>query len=306
MDVPNLGAVDSSLAAAGRPRSILIIFNKTAGWRRQRRVQAVVDALHRRGCGVVIKRTKGPGHAVELARDAGQVDVVAVAGGDGTINEAVNGLAAAGPALGLIPCGTANVFALELGYPFRPDDIARVLAEGPAARIWLGEAQGRRFVQMAGVGFDAHVVRGVRPATKRLLGRGAFVLETLRQALRYGYPAFRVRVDGIEHAARSVIVSKGRLYAGPYLVAPEAAPTSDRLVVSLFDKWGWWAIIRYGLALLAGRMPGDPGIRRLPAERVVIEAPAGEPVQADGDLLGETPIEVSLAAIQVRVIVPGR
>src|SRR5215471_9846969 len=146
--------------AERRPRRLLVIFNPTAGRRKRRRLRRWLTALAALGAPVTLSETDRPQHAEALARaaDPALFDAVAVAGGDGTINEAVNGLALSPLPLAIFPLGTANVLAAEIGLPSGITPLARLAAFAPASPVWPGEAvaeaasAGRRFLVMAGVG----------------------------------------------------------------------------------------------------------------------------------------------------------
>ena len=157
-------------------------------------------------------------------RTAGRPMVVA-AGGDGTIAEVANGLLGSETALGIIPLGTANVLAKEYKLPTTARGIANALAYKRTQPLWPGvvRLRGREqvFVQMVGLGFDGAVVHGLQPLLKRAIGRGAYVWQSLWESVAYPFPCVRLSVDGHDYEAASVVVSKGRLYGGPYLLAPE-------------------------------------------------------------------------------------
>lgn len=196
---------------------MVIVFNPVAGRRRAHLLWRVLDVLAANGVRLDLVETHRPGHAEALAKDAvlrGEGMVVA-AGGDGTIAEVANGLMGSSANLGVIPLGTANVLAHELGLPFSPRAVAAALAFGRTCRLWPGLAGGadgtRLFVQMLGVGFDAHVVRNLPFSLKRQFGKGAHVLQSMRELTRYRFPVIRLRIDDQETEAASVIISKGRL-----------------------------------------------------------------------------------------------
>ena len=144
---------------------MMIVFNPVAGRRRAQLLWRVLDVLVANGIRIDLAETAGPGHAETLARSAAQAGktLVVAAGGDGTIAEVANGLMGSATRLGVIPLGTANVLANELGLPFAPGAVAHALAFGRTRPLWPGLASGpggsRLFVQMLGVGFDAHVVQ---------------------------------------------------------------------------------------------------------------------------------------------------
>lgn len=294
-----------------QPRRLVIIFNPTAGRRGRRRFEATLAALRNFGCDVELRETDGPGHAEKLARTATPEagDVLVAAGGDGTINEVVNGLVGRdGPAgalpLGIIPLGTANVLAAEIGLGGEPGRVARTLAEGSIRPVSVGRAGDRVFTMMAGAGFDAHVVAGVSAALKRRIGKGAYVWESARQLWRFGFPDYRVTLDGVERHAASVIVAKGRYYGGRFVCAPEARLQDPGFQVCLFEGRGAWNAVRYALALGFGRLAKLPDVAVVPAREVRIDGPRGDPVQGDGDVLGHLPITIRVLPDVLRLAMP--
>ena len=300
-------------------RAVLLILNPTAGRRRRGLVDGVVRRVRALGWTVDLVETAAAGDARRIAEtcDPNRYAVIAVAGGDGTINEVVNGLArraAEGPALGIVPLGTANVLAHELGLGFSAAAVAQTLTAGREILMQPGEASGqgrtRQFSLMAGAGFDAKVVAGVSAPLKRRLGRAADVWRSLVEARRYRPVRYAVEIDGVNHQAASVIVTHGRHYAGPYVVAPDAALGRPLLHVCLFERWGRAQTLRFGLALLLGRLPRTAGYRVIAGHdiRISVLSDAGEhgrqPVQIDGDDALTLPVSIALAAGAVRLLRP--
>ena len=287
-------------------RHLLVVFNPAAGARRRQRLMQVIKALEREPVRLTIRETTGPGDATRYAAEADprEVDVVVAAGGDGTVNEVINGLARSGLPLGLLPLGTANVLAHEIGQALDPRAIAATLARGEPRPIALGCANGRRFILMAGAGFDAHVVNEVSVALKRRLGKGAYVLASLDQLIRFRFRRYRVRINGDTYEAASVIVANGRHYAGRYLCAPRAALAVPSLEVCLFERGGRLPAIGYALALLAGRLPTLRTFRVISADRVEIEGVVGEPLQGDGDIIGRLNVVIDVIPEALRLIFP--
>lgn len=298
-------------------KALLLIVNPTAGRRRRGLVDAVAARVRQEGWSVDVVETTAAGDARRLAEtcDASRYSVIAVAGGDGTINEVVNGLAGRGddaPAVGIVPLGTANVLAHELGLGFSATAVARTMTAGRALVVQPGEAVNgagsRCFSLMAGAGFDAKVVAGVSAPLKRRLGRAAYVWRSLVEARRYKPVRYEVEIDGVRHEASSVIVTRSRHYAGPYVVAPKAALGEPLLHVCLFERWGRSHTFRYGLALLLGRLPRTAGYRVVTGRsvRVSVLSDAGElreqPVQIDGDNALTLPVSIGLAAGAVRLL----
>ena len=263
--------------------------------------------------------TAAAGDARRLAEqcDAGRYGVIAVAGGDGTINEVVNGLAAraaTAPPLALVPLGTANVLAHELGLGSTASALAQAITSGREVIMHPGQASGagrpRCFSLMAGAGFDAKVVAGVSAPLKRRWGKGAYVWRSLVEARRYRPVRYAVEIDGVAHEAASVIVTHARHYAGPYVVAPQASLDAPLLQVCLFERWGWMHALRFGAALVLGTLPKTPGYRVVAGREVRISVlnDAGEgrrqPVQIDGDDALTLPVSIGLATEAVRLLRP--
>ena len=277
---------------------LLVVYNPIAGRRRQRFLSRVLEELERCGASIRLEPTTARGHAETLAREAaadGSARLV-VAGGDGTINEALNGLGGASLPLAVIPLGTANVLAHELGIGSSARAVATAALDGVPRRVWLGSVNGRRFSMMAGVGFDAHVVRGVSTKLKRALGKGAYGLETLRQLATFAPRHYDVIVDGQAHRAASVLVCNGHYYGGRFVAAPDARLDRPGFQVVLFLDAGVRATLGYMAALAAGRLARHPRVRILDARHVEIAGPAGEPVQGDGDIIAALPARFEAVA----------
>ncbi len=286
---------------------MLVVFNPTAGRRRAALLWRVLDVLVAHGMRLDLARTSHAGHATELAREAAQAGerLVVAAGGDGTIAEVARGLQGSVAALGIIPLGTANVLAYELGVPFAPRACAAALAFGRTRTLWPGIACGasgeRLFVQMVGVGFDAEVVRRLPLGLKRSLGRGAYVVQSLREMGRYSFPRVQLRLDGVAVETASVVVSKGRLYAGRYLLAPLAQPAERGFQVALFGCGGALGAALYGAALPLGLLSRAPGLKLVRAE--VVEIGPALSAQTDGDPAGVAPLRIVDAAAPIQVVI---
>lgn len=288
---------------------MIIVFNPVAGMRRASLLWRVLDVLVANGVRIELAETHRPGHAEALAREAAcrGAPMVVAAGGDGTIAEVANGLMGTAVRLGVIPLGTANVVAHEMALPFEPRAVAAALAFGRTRPLWPGIARGaessRLFVQMFGVGFDARVVHQLPVPLKRAFGRGAYALQTLRELAFYPFRPIRVRLDGEETQAASVIVSKGKLYGGRFLLAPDACSGQRGFSVALFDHSGIVPALLYGGALPLNLLSRAPGVRHVRARCIDFIGNEAVPAQADGDAAGWTPLNVTDAPASIPVVV---
>jgi diacylglycerol kinase family enzyme len=288
---------------------MLVIFNPVAGRRRATALWKVLDLLVENGVKVEVAETQHAGHATELARAAARAGLamVVAAGGDGTIAEVANGLIGSDTALGVIPLGTANVLAKEYRLSTTPRAVANALAYKRTTLLWPGVAKigaaEHVFVQMVGLGFDGAVVHGIQPLLKRVIGRGAYVWQSLWESVAYGFPKVRLTVDGKEYEAASVVVTKGRLYGGPYLLAPKAASTAPGFQVALFENAGTFAALLSGAALPLGLLPRCPGVKVISGRHVEFAAGNGPiKTQSDGDALAGTPWQVVDALSPIPVV----
>ena len=277
-------------------RRICVIYNPTAGGRRRRRFESVLALLAAEGCAVTLLETGARGDAEDFARgiDEAAFDAVAAAGGDGTINEIINGLGPKNLPLALVPLGTANVLAAEIGLAANPRAIVESIVRGEVLPVYLGIINARRFAMMAGIGFDARVVAHVDLRLKRALGKGAYVLSTLALLPRARPTAYRVEIDGARFAAAGIVIANGRYYGGRFVVAAEARLAARQLHVALFGRGARRDVLRYGAALLTGRIATLADVQILTGTSVRIDGPEGERVQVDGDIAAALPLVVSV------------
>lgn len=283
--------------------TILLIHNATAGRGRRDRVAAVVACLSRCGYDVAVRATERSGHAGQIARAAVGVNLIVAAGGDGTVNDIIGGLGDNAPVLAVLPLGTANVLAAELGLTDDPDRFASAVAAGRTVSGWPGEMNGRNFMLMASVGFDAEVVAAVTAAQKRRWGKAAYVLAALRLWVLGRQSALLVTVDGTSYPAAGVVIAKSRFYGGRFVVAPGAAIGVPRLFAVLMPGGRRRDRLRYTWAMLRGTLPAQPDVRVIPAREVTVESSVPVPVQVDGDIRGTTPGTIRVAERPIRLIV---
>jgi len=289
-------------------RRVLIIVNPSAGGSRSaaRRLRRVAAALERRGCTVVLRHASAQAGDVErLAREAeADFDAIVAAGGDGTVNALANGLAGAPRPVALLPHGTVNLLAREIGLPRSADRLAELIATAPAQPVWPGRVDARLFMMMASTGFDAEIVASIDPWLKRHAGRLAFVWAMLVRLWHYRPCELVVEADGVEHRAAGLIAAKGRFYAGPFIAAPGANPADPVLDLVLFRRAGRMVHLGYAAALLFGRLPRSKHVTILRARSAVVSGSRNQPVQADGEIVGHLPATIGIAERPLLLIRP--
>lgn len=288
----------------------LIVFNPTAGQAEslEQDLRAAAGVWRDHGWRVELRPTERSGDGTRIAREAAAegFDVVVAAGGDGTINEVVNGLAGTRTALATLPVGTVNVWAREIGLPLQPRATAETLLRSHVRRIDLGRAGGRYFLLMAGVGFDAAVVGEVRSPEKRRLGMLAYVLRGLEVATRYRGKRARVVLDGRRVGGRIllVVIGNSQLYGGVVKITPRAIIDDGLLDVCIIKGASLLSAPLRALSILLQRYNLDPAIEYHRARSIRVETRAGLPVQVDGDHIGQTPMTFEVAPGALRALLP--
>jgi diacylglycerol kinase family enzyme len=261
-----------------------LIYNPVAGRRpagREHEVRRAAEVLRRVGLSVELAPTARPEMAHELAREAvaGGVDVVLACGGDGTINEVINGLALSRVPLGILPGGTANILARELRLPLNPVRAAREFASWTSRRIALGRAQWsperlanaggggrgkvtplgcsassqtccRYYSSVAGIGYDAQIVYTLSAWLKKNFGVAGYVTEALRQWAKYSFPIFSSDVNGQKRQGTFAVIHRTRLYAGWLHLAPTASLFAPHLTMCSFPSHSRLRYLLYALAVL--------------------------------------------------------
>ena len=252
-----------------------------------------------------MRHTGSAADAERLAREADAVfDTIVAAGGDGTINAVANGIAGTDRVLAVLPFGTANVLACEIGLPRDPDSLARLIAVGAARPIWPGVVNGRLFVMMAGTGFDAAVVAAVRPKLKRIVGRVAFASAVVDRWFGHRWNGLLICVAGVDYPVATVVAANGRHYGGPLVIAPQAALAEPALDFVLFRRPGRLAVLCYLTALYRGRLARRGDILVIRAREALVTAGDPAPVQADGEIVGELPARIAVAERPLFLVTP--
>ncbi len=288
-----------------------IIFNPAA---RGDRAKARLRALQQIAREAEFMPTASAGDAVALAKDAAHAgfDTVVAAGGDGTINEVVNGLMWAPPGLrprlGVAPIGTVNVYARELRLPLDIEAAWQVIAKGNVRRVDAGlvrSADGRRryFAQLAGAGFDAMAIAALDLNLKRRITWLAYVVSGFEMLARR-LPLLTVRADGDTATGHFVFIGKGSYYGGPFELFPDARLDDGRLTVCVFQGKRLLDVPRYIQGVLRGAHTSYPDVCCLRAKRVRVESNEPAPLELDGELWGNCPAEFSIEAGALQVLAP--
>ena len=290
-----------------------VIFNPTAKGDKAKHFRRHLDMI---GAECALKQTTAAGGARPLAAEAIRegFDTIVAAGGDGTLNETLNGIGDVPGGfdrvrLGLLPLGTVNVFAKEIGLPVKLEEAWQVLRAGQETRIDLpciehtlnGAPERRYFAQLAGAGLDARAIELVDWQLKKKLGPLAYVWAGL-VALR-GQPSQITATNG-KHSATGelVLIGNGRFYGGKYRVFAQADLRDGLLDVCVFPKANFGALARCLGMFFAGQdLPANVATC-FRAETLTLSSPTKTPLEADGEGIGHLPAKLSIERQKLRVV----
>jgi YegS/Rv2252/BmrU family lipid kinase len=298
-------------------RCKLIVNPQSGPWDVRSELAAVLNHLDNHGWKTSLHNTEQPGEATALARQAvhEKADAVLVVGGDGTINEVVNGLAKSPVALGVLPGGTGNVWAKALGLPTRSPlhlmpllDSVRALVPGTTRRIDLGTANGRYFLQWTGLGLDAEVTYAMEPRTRRQrrLGIVAYLVAGVTTATHMAGTRTRIWIDDQRVYRRSilVVVSNSRIYSAGLTMATDARLDDGLLDVDVFAGTGFGDSMRTALGVITGLHVRDPRHSVYRGRSIQVESDRPLAVHVDGEPFGTTPLHCQVVPKGLTVLLP--
>ena len=303
-------------------QNAILIHNPNAGNGgngRRRLIDEARKILATNGIEAELAETTCPGHATELAQQAvrDRRELVIACGGDGTLNEVVNGLADYSNGnrvpLALLPGGTANILAKELDLPWDIPRAARRLIKGEIREIALGLAtpleqpeRKRYFLCVSGAGPDGMIVYSVDLGLKARVGILAYWWQGAREVLRYTFPRFRVRAGDRQLEATLVVVGRTKNYGGPFKITDQADLFKDQFEVMALTTQSGLRYLSYLPTLWMGNLRKEEDVHFWKAESLVCEPLDANPVyaQVDGEPLARLPIEFSIAPRALKLLVP--
>jgi YegS/Rv2252/BmrU family lipid kinase len=289
---------------------IVLISNPAAKKASVRKVELACRFLESKGFEVEKSFTGQRGDAEVLARDAVRKSpfLVIAAGGDGTINEVMNGLVGSAVPMAILPMGTTNVLARELNIPenvLGASEIAvsrkpKVISLGKISFTDLPSLPSRHFCLMAGIGYDGETVWGINETLKKISGKGAYLYSGIRTLLKFSPAKLTFDVDGEMHSGYSAIIGNAAKYGGNFSVTPDARLTDPVLYVCIFKGKRRFDFFRYVLGILAKKHLRYEDVEYLKAGK--IEISGSSHIQIDGDYLGMTPVNVEIVMDALRLV----
>ncbi len=300
---------------------VCFIINPLAGFGGfQKLVVKAAEQLSKSGCQVKRVETKRQGEATDLARQAAgeAFDVAIAVGGDGTINEICNGLVGTETALGVLPAGTANVYAAEVGIPIwsplKPDAVAEateIILTGQRRRIDLGrlhlpDGRSRYFLMWCGIGLDAAISQARQPSLARHLSYASWIVAGTLVTFDFMGTRATIVTDTTILKARILmaVASNGQLYGRIWRMAPQAKMDDGLLDVAIMSGHGWPSTIKHIVGLTLKQHIKDPDFHLYRTTRLSLSAKEPLPVHVDAETVGTTPVEIEVAPLALKVVVP--
>ncbi len=295
-----------------------IIYNPTAGpWDMTKTLQRLCTSLEHQGWACELVETEQAGDTLWYCQQAAreQLNLVLVAGGDGTLNEAANGLAHTQTALGIVPVGTGNVLAhqlhmpiLNLTAPLQVGEVSEALITSRVQRVDLGNVNGRRFLCWSGAGLDAEITAFMepRPRYAKHLGTIPYIIAAITVASQFSGVRARITVGDRHLNTRALLVltSNIQLYAAFFSIARYARMDDGLLDIFIFKGLGFAYIVRHLLRIFSGRYLSDPDVIHVLARQMQIETKPAVAVHLDGDPLDTTPALFNVEPGALRLLVP--
>jgi diacylglycerol kinase (ATP) len=292
-----------------RPQRVFVVINPAAG-QDQPLLKSLNKVFQENEVDWDIAITKGRGDGQRLARKAAQSgeDVVLVYGGDGTVMECASGLIGSQTPLAILPGGTANVMARDLGLPLDLIEAA-TLAVNPHSRIRcvdMGQVGEQTFLLRAGIGFEAEMVEGADRELKDRLGVLAYGLSALQTLANPPLARYRLRLDGVDEeydGLACVVANSGNLGAADIVLSKKTDISDGLLDVFVVTETDLPALVSLAASVVSGR-PDPPALKHWQVREVSIESEPIQAVQLDGELIGKTPVTMKILPEAVRIITP--
>ncbi len=290
--------------------SIIIIFNPIAKGASGRKISKASDFLESKGYKVKILTTKNKGHAEILAREAIKENpsLIIAGGGDGTFNEVINGIVGSDIPMAILPMGTTNVLAKELGLSESVKGALKVAIRRTPKSVSVGKISithhssviSRYFLLMAGIGFDGEAVFRIKEAIKKISGKGAYIISGFETLLNYNPKELIIDIDGKRHYGYSVIISKVAKYGGNFKITPDASLTDPSFYVCLFKGKRRFDILKYVIGIILGNHLRFADVEYIKATHVRVEGDAH--IQIDGDYFGKGNAEIEIVPDALRLL----
>lgn len=296
--------------------SVILIANPVAKRASRKKIEKACRYFNSSGCHVEVIFTERKGHAEFIAGEAAKRSpmMIVAAGGDGTFNEVANGIAHLAVPMAILPFGTTNVLAKEIGAPENVKGAIEFALNKTPKNISLGKIilssdkkgnkEGRRgfryFILMAGIGYDGRSVSGLNERLKRISGKGSYIYSGIKTLIKFNPDDLLFNIDGKTYSGHSAIIGKASKYGGHFKITPDAKLADPAFYVSIFKGKKRLDIVRYALGIMMGKHLKYRDIEYIKAKKIEVKGSAH--VQLDGDYFGKTPALIEVIPDAIKLI----
>jgi YegS/Rv2252/BmrU family lipid kinase len=290
---------------------VLLINNPVAKKSSENKIKQACSIFTSKGFSVEVFVTKQKGDAENFARNSLKENpaIIVAAGGDGTVNEIANGIVGSEIPLAILPLGTTNVLAKEIGIPEDIKSAVNIAAQNSFKNISTGKITllefpdiTRYFLLMAGIGYDGETVYNIDENFKKITGKGAYIFSGIKTLIKWNQEELEFIINGNKYSAFSAIIGKSSKYGGNFHVTPDAKLTEHFFQSALFTKKGKSDMLRYIWGILAGKISKIKDVNFIESDNIIIKGNAH--IQIDGDYLGKTPAKIEIAKDALKLIYP--
>ena len=281
---------------------IAIIYNPNAGSAKIKKLLKIKERLSLKSS-VTIYDTQKPGDATSIAkRECKNFDIIVAAGGDGTINEVINGIDI-NTKLGIIPLGTANILAIEAGIKNDIKSICKSIEKGVTKKIYISNINNKKFFLMAGIGYDGDIVHKMKPSLKKIFGKAMFGFLGLLEFFKLKKYNIKVETESETAFGNWVLVTNSKYYAGPYKITKSTSIFDNSIVCYVFNDLSRLGFLYYiFLILFYGDLGRSTKITKIISKNIKISSKEKINVQCDGEKYGNLPIEINFSSESVNLL----
>ena len=281
---------------------IAIIYNPNAGSAKIKKLLKIKERLSLKSS-VTIYDTQKPGDATSIAkRECKNFDIIVAAGGDGTINEVINGIDI-NTKLGIIPLGTANILAIEAGIKNDIKSICKSIEKGVTKKIYISNINNKKFFLMAGIGYDGDIVHKMKPSLKKIFGKAMFGFLGLLEFFKLKKYNIKVETESETAFGNWVLITNSKYYAGPYKITKSTSIFNDSIVCYVFNDLSRLGFLYYiFLILFYGDLGRSTKITKIISKNIKISSKEKINVQCDGEKYGNLPIEINFSSESVNLL----
>ena len=281
---------------------IAIIYNPNAGSAKIKKLLKIKERLSLKSS-VTIYDTQKPGDATSIAkRECKNFDIIVAAGGDGTINEVINGIDI-NTKLGIIPLGTANILAIEAGIKNDIKSICKSIEKGVTKKIYISNINNKKFFLMAGIGYDGDIVHKMKPSLKKIFGKAMFGFLGLLEFFKLKKYNIKVETESETAFGNWVLITNSKYYAGPYKITKSTSIFNDNIVCYVFNDLSRLGFLYYiFLILFYGDLSRSKKVTKIISKNIKISSKEKINVQCDGEKYGNLPIEINFSSESVNLL----